>query len=426
MDQEFLTYVLNVSRKMSETRLLIPLLNYVVGEVIKLMGAERGYIVVNGSNGSISFKVKRDKNGNELQGHEDQVSRSIINEVLNSSQPLILKDAMKDPRFKQAESVIILKLRSIICVPLVSRGETIGAIYIENRSISGRFNEEDASPLILFANQAAVAIENATLNDNLEARVATRTKELEHAMLQVEKGWEETVEANRLRTVWLSNVIHDLRSPLTIVLGSLSMLQMGNLGNLNDEQLEWTDKAFQATNYVINLTNDLFDLAKLEVRGITLQQETVVIQDFLQNIYDIAKGLPWKKNVTLKLDIFSSLLKISIDTLRISQVLFNLLSNAQKFTTEGSVTIHAIYRDDQKEVMIGVADTGEGIPSNKLDQLFQRFQQVDDEPKRRRLGAGLGLDICRELVGMHGGSIWAESTLGVGSDLMFTLPLHPS
>ncbi|MHC4268315.1 MAG: GAF domain-containing sensor histidine kinase [Planctomycetota bacterium] len=426
MDQEFLRYVLYVSRKMSETRLLIPLLNYAVGEVIKLMGAERGYIVVNGSNDSLSFKVKRDKNGNELLCHEDQVSKSIINQVIKSGQPLILENAMTDPSFKKAESVMGLKLRSIMCVPLVSRGETIGAIYIENKSISGRFNKEDASPLILFANQAAVAIENAALNDNLEDRVLTRTKELEQAMHHVEKNWEGAVEANRVRTVWLSNVTHDLRSPLSLAFGSISMLKNGKFGNFNDKQLEWINKTHQALYHALNLTNDLFDLARLEVRGISLQHEKVVIQDFLQNLYNIAKGLPWKESVTLKLDIFPSSLEISIDTLRIHQVLFNLLSNAQKFTTEGSVTIHANYLYDQKEVMIGVSDTGEGIPSNKLGKLFQRFQQVDDKPKRRRLGAGLGLSICHELVEMHGGRIWVESTLGVGSNFVFTLPLHPS
>ena len=426
MDQEFLTYVLNVSRKMSETRLLIPLLNYAVGEVIKLMGAERGYIVVNGSNDSLSFKVKRDKNGNELPCHEDQVSKSIINQVIKSGQPLILKDAMTDPNFKKAKSVIGLKLRSIMCVPLVSRGETIGAIYIENKSISGRFNKEDASPLILFANQAAVAIENAALNDNLEERVLTRTKELEQAKQHVEKNWEGAVEANRVRTVWLSNVTHDLRSPLSIAFGWISLLKKGKFGNFNDKQLENINNTYQALNHAINLTNDLFDLARLEVRGITLQRENIIIQDYLQNLYSIAKELPWKESVTLKLDLFPASLEISIDTLRIHQVLFNLLSNAQKFTSEGSVTIHANYLYDKKEVMIGVTDTGEGIPSNKHGKLFQRFQQVDDNSKRRRSGTGLGLSICHELVKMHGGRIWVESTLGVGSNFVFTIPLHPS
>lgn len=426
MDQELLKYILNVSRKMTEIRMLNPLLNYVVGEVIQLMGAERGYIALIGTDGSLNFQVQRDKDGKELQHPEDQVSKSVINKVIKSGQLLILKNAMEDSRFKEAESVVCLKLRSIMCVPLISRGETIGAIYIENRSIRGRFNEEDVSPLILFANQAAVAIENAALNDNLEARVTSRTRELEQAMHHVEKSWAEAVEANRLRTVWFGNITHDLRSPLAMAIQSLDLLRNGSFGDLNDKQLEWTSNAYQAVLHMRNLTNDLFDLARLEVHGITLQREIVDFQDFLQNLYDIGRGLPWRKNVTLKLDVSPPLPEISIDPLRIHQVLFNLLSNAQKFTTEGSVTIHARYLTDQDEVMVGVADTGEGIPSNKLDQIFQRFQQVDDKPKRRRSGAGLGLAICNELVGMHGGRIWVESTLGIGSNFIFTLPLYPS
>ena len=106
-------------------------------------------------------------------------------------------------------------------------------------------------------------------------------------------------------------------------------------------------------------------------------------------------------------------------------MLLTLLSNAQKFTTSGCVTLHARSLAQQQAVLLGVADTGDGIPTDKPRLLFERFQQIDHNPDRRRQGAGLGLAICRELVEMHGGRIWVESTPGVGSDFMFTLPLDP-
>ncbi len=114
-----------------------------------------------------------------------------------------------------------------------------------------------------------------------------------------------------------------------------------------------------------------------------------------------------------------------IDPVRIRQVVLNLLSNAYKFTTQGSVMLYAEYRPDDKEVLIGVKDTGEGIAADKLDRLFKRFQQVDDNEERRRQGSGLGLAICRELVEMHSGRIWVESKPGIGSNFMFSLPLTP-
>jgi signal transduction histidine kinase len=330
---------------------------------------------------------------------------------------------MADPGFDKAKSVMSLKLRSIMCVPLISQGDRTGAIYVENRSIQGRFDDNDLTLLILFANQAAVSIENARLNTNLEMRVAARTKELRQAMLQVEKSWEEAVEANRLRMVWLNNFTHDLRTSLSVVSGSLMLLQTDKLGSLNDKQKNWIDQSLTAVNHTIELINDLLDLSKLDANGLTLSPEEVDLSDFLKNVHEIGLRLPWSETVTLELNIPAELPTMSLDPVRIRQVLFNLLSNAHKFTTQGRVTLHARHLVDQGEVLLGVADTGEGIPIHKLDRLFERFQQVDENAERRQIGSGLGLAICRELIEMHGGRIWVESTPGLGSNFIFTLPL---
>ncbi len=188
MERDLLEYILDVSRRMAETQDLTLLLNYVMDEAIRLVGAERGYVVLAQPDGSLDFPVKRGQNGQALEDAEDQVSRSILRQVVETGQPLVLRDAAQDPRFEKAESVVIFRLRSIMCVPLISRGDTIGAIYVENRSIRGRFSQDDAIPLVLFANQAAVAIENARLfqtlqkaHDELEMRVEERTLELSEA-----------------------------------------------------------------------------------------------------------------------------------------------------------------------------------------------------------------------------------------------------
>ena len=417
MEQNFLQQILEVSRHMAETRTLEPLLNYVIDEAIKLVGAERGYIVLVKPDGTLEIRVKRGQGGEELAGDEDFISRSVFNEVVKSGKPLVLRDAVNDPHFQSAQSVVSLQLRSIMCVPFISKGETIGALYVENRSIRNRFKEDDLPPLILFANQASVAIENAALNDELEARVTARTRELE-------KSWSEVVEANRLRTVWLSNVAHDLRAPLGITTTSLSFLQEGGLGDLNAAQLEWVDKALKSALFTNRLINDLFDLFKMASGGIKLRQENISLHVFLQSVYDVALGLPHPEHVTFELDSSDELPDVVIDPTRIRQVLLNLISNAYKFTQEGSVTLYARHLADDNEVLIGLKDTGEGIPADKLAHLFKRFQQVDDNEERRRQGSGLGLAICRELVEMHEGRIWVESTPGEGSNFMFILPLE--
>lgn len=427
MDRNLLEYILEVSRHMAETRRLTPLLTYALDEAIDLSGAEQGFIVLAGSDGSLDFRIKRDRTGQDLDQAEDQISKTVLKQVLRQGEPIIVRNAMADPQFSEAESVVILGLRSIMCVPLISRGETIGAIYVENRSIRGRFGKEDLPPLILFGNQAAVAIENARLIDALEGRVAARTKELEQAKQQLEQSWLQAVESNRLRMEWLSKITHDLRASLGIASGGLSLLQEGLLGELTTEQLDWVDKSLAAVLHVRRLTDDLFDLSKLETGGLSLAKEIIDLEVFVRKVYEIGLGLPWPETVELALDLPVSLPVISIDPHRIRQVLFNLLSNAHKFTGQGRVTIYARCLRRQAgatEVLIGVLDTGEGIPATEMDRVFERFQQLDDKSERRHLGSGLGLAICRELVEMHGGRIWVESQPGAGSDFKFTLPVE--
>src|SRR5437867_4456791 len=128
MDQATLERVLNLSRRMAETRSLNALLNYAMEEAMSLVGAERGYIVLRQKDGSLDFRVSRGQDGDEVIGPRDQISMSILDRAIQTSKPLVLRDATDDPDWGRAKSVSMLKLRSVMCVPLISRGETIGAI----------------------------------------------------------------------------------------------------------------------------------------------------------------------------------------------------------------------------------------------------------------------------------------------------------
>lgn len=421
MDLTLLQHVLEVSRRMAETTSLVPLLNYAMEEAVKLVGAEHGFLMLRQADGTphIVVRIPQDEVG------EEQYSHSILTQVFETGEPVVLRNAIADDKYKYARSVMNLKLRSVMCVPLVSRGEKLGAIYVENRNISGRFNAESLPPLTLFANQAAVAIENAILIENLEERVQERTRELEDAKVNVEHSWMDAVEANRLRTVFLSNVAHDMRSPLSIVVGSLTMLSEGMLGELNGEQLEWVVKANNAANNALKLTNDVFDLVKLEMGVMKVHKEHVDLQHFLKQIYSISKGLNWPPEVSFEFDVSDDMPILCMDPDRIQQVLLNLMSNALKATQQGSITLYGRYLPDQRSVLIGVRDTGAGISQENLAKVFTRFQTFSTDTKQKRTSTGLGLAICRDLVEMHKGTIWAESELDVGSDFKFTLPANP-
>jgi len=196
MDTSFLLHFLEVSRQMMALRAFGTLLRYLVDEAIKLTGAEYGYIVLLRSDQTLDFRVKRNRQGEEIADANDQVSMTILKKVMTNAKPMVLHDAINDPDFNISQSVKQLHLRSLMCAPLISvRGVAIGAIYVENRSVRNRFREENLLPLILFANQAAVAIENAAQHEELEARVTERTQEIQQALQKLQA---EVMERRRV------------------------------------------------------------------------------------------------------------------------------------------------------------------------------------------------------------------------------------
>jgi len=422
MEPDLLERVLESSRRMAETRQLDPLLDYAMLEAIELVGADSGFMMLLNPDGSWNFRVNRYQSPNGNPPPDDPISMAIVTRVMDNNEPVVLEDALSEPAFASAPKVMDLKLRSVMCVPLISRGSTIGTIFVESRSSRRMFQSRQVLPLIFFANQAAVSIDNAMLNEQLEMRVNERTSELQNAKEHIEQAWHEAVEANRVRTTFLGNVAHDIRAPLSVAVTTLTLMSEGAFGKLNAEQQTWVRKTLGGVQHSLDLIRDMFDLAKIEMGQFNLVMEEVELQRFLLDVFEIAQGLPWPDAVSLRIEIPADLPRVQIDPIRMRQVLMNLFTNALKFTTEGSVTLYARRQPGQRQVLIGIIDTGDGIPPDKLDVLFERFRQVDDNLTRRQMGTGLGLAISKELVELHGGSIWAESEMGRGADFRFTLP----
>ncbi len=410
MNNHLLERILVISRRMAETHDLDELLQFAMQEVIELMGASFGCLVLVGPDGELQFRVRY-----ALDPADDNLSHTIFNEVIRTGEPLVVNNAMMDERFAAVSSVAFLQIRSVMCVPLIAHGSVMGGIYVENRTVSGAFRDDDLPPLVFFANQAAVSIENTLLINDLEARVAARTAE-------AERGWHDAIEANKLRTTFLSQLAHDMRTPISVVKMALGSLTNPKVGPLNEKQAQWVERADSAIDHLNYLIQNVFDLTKLELGTVAMRLETVHLSEFLARVFDIGSALGWAEGVTFHSEVPADLPTLQLDPVRIQQVLLNLIGNALKFTASGTVTLHARVTP-AATVEIGVRDTGEGIVPDKLELVFERFQQFDENHSRRQQGAGLGLAICRDLVEKHGGKIWVTSELGQGSDFVFALPL---
>lgn len=419
--------ILDVSHRMAATRELDPLLNYIMQQALEFTRGEHGYLVLIDDHGQLDFRIVH---GRPYEGNssDSPVSHSIIYRAINRHETIIINDA-GDSEFQNQQSVVKLRLRSVLCVPMIAQTEALGVIYLENREMTGAFVDNDRNLMEMLASQAAIAVKNAQLNerqqqilDDLEAIVQLRTQEIDHLRVEAELGWQAALETNRLRTALLSNITHDLRSPMTIVINTLGMMKNQEFGPVTDAQREWLGRSLNATQQILRLVNDIFDLSKLEQGELELFLEVLDVEPFIRQTMAIAQGMNREMQVNLAAQVEPNLPPISADLDRLQQILINLFSNAFKFTNQGNVILRVYLALSGNFVQFEMEDTGDGIPAEDLSHVFERFHQVTTSAQKR-IGTGLGLAICRELVNRHGGDIWAESQLGVGTTFYFTIPV---
>jgi PAS domain S-box-containing protein len=297
---------------------------------------------------------------------------------------------------------------TMVVLPLTVKGLTIGIIEIETWKNEYRFSAAEINLLTTLANQAAISLENARL---YEEQFATA---------------EQLRELDQLKSQFLANMSHELRTPLNSIIGFSRVIMKGIDGPVTDLQHQDLGAIYNAGQHLLKMINDILDISKIDAGKMELAFEDVIITDIIASVMSTARGLVKDKPVELISAIEEDLPIVNADSTRVRQILLNLLSNASKFTDEGSITLTTRQQtnaDGHPELYLSVKDTGVGIAAKDQDKLFEPFVQVDGSPTRATGGTGLGLSITRLLVELHGGEISLISSEGKGSDFFFTLPL---
>ncbi|MDI6784995.1 MAG: ATP-binding protein, partial [bacterium] len=249
---------------------------------------------------------------------------------------------------------------------------------------------------------------------DLEQKVKERTAELEFANLRLRK-------ADRLKSEFLANMSHELRTPLNSILGFSELLKEPAFGPLTEKQFEYLNNIASSGRHLLELINDILDLAKVDAGKIELHLEPLPIVQLLDEVQSIVRSIAKEKNIRVLRELPPDLTTIPVDHSRFKQIMYNLLSNALKFTPEnGTVTITA--NPEKDAVRISVQDTGIGIAEEDQARIFNEFEQVDGSRARKYEGTGLGLALTKRLVELHGGNIWVESEIGKGTKFTFTIP----
>lgn len=269
---------------------------------------------------------------------------------------------------------------------------------------------------------------------NQEFQLLTKDGEIKTVLLSVElielvstpctlSIMNDITEHKQLENEFISLVSHELRTPMTSMMGALDLLSSGQLGTLTEQGQQVLNIGIKNTERLIRLVNDILDLERMKSGKITMQQVEYDIIKLLTYAIETMQPMAEKAKVNLCLEAKESeSINLWIDPDRILQTLTNLLSNAIKFS-ESNQTVYLRVNKQSYWLQITVEDSGRGIPANKLETIFDRFQQVDASDSRQKGGTGLGLAICRHIIEQHNGKIWVESVLGQGSTFYVNLPI---
>jgi signal transduction histidine kinase len=280
-----------------------------------------------------------------------------------------------------------------------------------------------------FATWVTSEMHLAASESNFRA-VQQRNAELERAVAHLR-------EVDQLKSNFLATVSHELRTPLTSIIGFSEMLAKGIAGPLNEEQCEYANTILDRGEELLRLITQILEMSKMEMGTMRLSLEPVALVEVVGRAFSAASIPAERAEVQLVHELDAALPRVLIDADKVQQVLVNLISNGVKFNRKaGQVLVRAelapmrrpfeedFFGEELDDALrVSVSDTGIGIPNEQLGRIFDAFYQVDSSSTREHGGAGLGLSIVRKLIEAHGGEVWAESIVGVGTTFHFTLPI---
>jgi signal transduction histidine kinase/CheY-like chemotaxis protein len=302
----------------------------------------------------------------------------------------------------------------LIAVPIMFQDRLLGVIVLGSMDEFGELQKEIINNSVP---QIGVAIANARnyeATQKLSMEVAKKNDELNQKHAELEKAY-------RVKSDFLASMSHELRTPLNSIIGFSTVLLGPNSEPLTADQAKAIEKVLNNGRHLLQLINDILDLSKIESGRMTVNVDKDTVENIIANSLLTVESLVRAKNLSLKQSIQPGLPVLNTDTLKVKQILVNLLSNATKFTESGEILVSVTSRDDA--VSFAIKDTGIGIDRKNLERIFEEFQQIDSSTTRKYSGTGLGLPISRRLARMLGGDLFVESEFGRGST--FTLYIPP-
>jgi len=362
--------------------------------------------------GELYFETATGVKEDEVKHFIVPLTGSIAGWVLTHNEPLIIRNVQDDPRFyrlvDEREGFVT---RSLMAAPLNFRGETIGVIEVLNRWAEEDFTDQDLQTLMAMATQAAIAIENARLFDDLVQAYAA-----------LDKANRQLQEMDKLKSAFIGVITHELRSPFANIAFSLQLLERHGLEHLSPELREPLEQIVHGVKSAGTMVDNLVTVAAFLSKKGELRLTQLNFGEMVQDAVAPLKVLAEANGIALHITMPDNLPSAYGDRERLSDAVYHLVHNAIKFTQAGGrVWVRGSATADA--IRFEVQDTGVGVPADKLPTLWEGFTQMADPLRRGVEGLGLGLALVKYVVSAHDGEVWAQSEEGVGSTFGFQVPL---
>ncbi len=399
-----LEMILNVVRKVNTSLELSAVLELVLDEAIRITKSDRGFLMLADRERKLEFVTGRTAMGKCIDAESFQVSSSILDDVYTTGESLCVEDALNDGRFERRQSVLELELQTIICSPLRTPEETIGVIYVDSKCIRAVEKADILSLFEILAGQAATAIKNARLYQDLK----NTYEDLKHANEQIIKS-----ERMAMKGEIAGEVSHELRNIVSVVLLQLERLSH-KLDRISAEELKSTvEKTIAGARRIERFSHSL--MTGRRAAGALLPTDpNLICREFL----DFIRVLPKFKNNGLSLVLAEDVPMIQMDVDQVQQVLLNLVNNAVEAFAHAAIILQTEYDVIDNVVRISVRDNGPGIDEEVRNKLFHEniTTKVD--------GHGYGLPVCRQIIELHGGTIRLETRKNDGAKFILTFPVR--
>jgi signal transduction histidine kinase len=336
-----------------------------------------------------------------LKGIKIPLQNSLAGWVFQNGQPVIVPDVSVESRhFKGADQAARFATRSLMAVPIIYQGETLGVLEVVNKAGQADYTEEDRIILETLASQAAMVIQNLHLGNKIRL------------------SQDQITRLDRMKSSFIGIASHELRTPLGLILGYATFLRE----IIQPDYRPQLDIIHRNAMRLKEIIDNLADMDNLQRGVASVRARTISIKRLIEEVVDSFQPEANHKRLTLNFDPPQNDLLVEGDSPKISIALSNVVNNAITFTNPGG-HIGIVAGSVPGYVKVSVNDDGIGIPADDLPHIFERFYQVESHLTRKHGGMGLGLSVSRVMVEMHGGRIWAESVEGKGSNFIFLLPV---